>query len=135
MVEFRRRTRTPHSQDADVVLRARRGVCVGYANLFAEMCAFVNVECRVIGGDCITSDGGGPHAWNVLRLGGGAWYLCDPTWAAGHRSGAGDFVSCLDLQWWCTKPEVFIRTHLPDAVKWQLLEKPISKADFDKFRK
>jgi transglutaminase-like putative cysteine protease len=134
MVEFRRRSRTPGSQDPDVVLRDRKGVCVGYAQLFAEMCAFVQVECTTVCGDCITSDGGGPHMWNAVKLA-NHWCVCDPCWASGHRGEDGSFNSCLDMNWWCTTPDLFIKTHLPDAQKWQLLDKPISKADFQRYKR
>jgi hypothetical protein len=46
-----------------------------YANLFVEMCNVVGVRAVKVVGDCITSDGGGPHAWCALQLPNQSWFV------------------------------------------------------------
>jgi len=56
----------------------RRAVCQGYASLLYRMLLELNVDCRVFAGE--TS--GGPHAWNIIRVG-DLYYYADATWDSG----------------------------------------------------
>jgi len=53
-------------------------VCQGYALLFYRLVLTCGIDNRLIAGD-----GGGPHAWNAVRLG-SQYYLVDSTWDAPH---------------------------------------------------
>lgn len=53
-------------------------VCQGYANLYYRMCKESGIPARLIAG----LGQGGPHAWNIVRIG-GLWYNADATWDAG----------------------------------------------------
>lgn len=55
-------------------------VCQGYAVFFYRMALEEGIDARVI-----TGDGGGPHAWNIVRLD-GKYYNLDSTWDAGVYS-------------------------------------------------
>ncbi|MBO5837555.1 MAG: leucine-rich repeat protein [Oscillospiraceae bacterium] len=55
----------------------KTAVCQGYALLYYRMAEQCDVDTRVI-----TGDGGGPHAWNISKLG-DYYYNLDSTWDAG----------------------------------------------------
>ena len=57
----------------------KTAVCQGYASLFYRMSLDAGVDCRVISGDA-----GGPHAWNIVKLG-DKYYNLDSTWDAGRE--------------------------------------------------
>lgn len=49
--------------------------CQGYAQLTYKMLTEAGVECRIVTG----VSGGGPHAWNIVKVD-GKWYFLDCTW-------------------------------------------------------
>ena len=55
----------------------KTAVCQGYALLFYRLMLELDVDVRLIAGD-----GGGPHAWNIVKLG-DVYYNLDSTWDAG----------------------------------------------------
>lgn len=55
----------------------KTAVCQGYAVLFYRMMEEAGVDTRVVAGDA-----GGPHAWNISKLG-DKYYYSDSTWDAG----------------------------------------------------
>lgn len=120
---YRRNTKRVNATTKDV-LRRREAVCLGYAQLFAEMCQHAGLEAVVVDGH--SKQGAFPpdmeeadHAWNAVRIE-GKWQLLDVTWAAESR---GD-------QYFCTPPEAFIKEHLPVDPMWQLLNNPVSATHF-----
>jgi hypothetical protein len=121
----------PHDGDPNHVFRSRVGVCAGYAALLADLGKAAGEEILYITGDVRSHHSpmvGEPHAWNAAHIG-GVWYLIDPTWNAGlPKNGA--FVKSYKTEYLFTPPELFVLTHFPDKEKWQLLEKPISRAEF-----
>jgi len=74
---------------------------------------------------------GGDHAWNAVKIG-GQWQLLDVTWGAGFVDDDERFVRRYMPAFFATPPAFFILHHLPDDEQWQLLEKPVSKKEFDK---
>lgn len=60
-------------------------VCQGYAALFYLMCKQAGLESCIVSGDGETSDGWGPHAWNIVKLG-NVYYNVDSTWDAGFMA-------------------------------------------------
>ena len=65
-------------------------VCQGYANLFYRMALDWGVDARLIAGDA-----GGPHAWNIVKMG-DYYYNLDSTWDAGLRPNYMWFLKCPD---------------------------------------
>lgn len=72
-------------------------VCAGYAGLYSAIALKAGLECRVVGGhgkgygytamkpgDSIPPRDPTGHAWNAVRIDGGAWKLVDPCWGAGN---------------------------------------------------
>lgn len=49
-------------------------VCQGYATAIYRLLRELGISCRVVSGDA-----GGPHAWNMVRIG-SYYYLVDATW-------------------------------------------------------
>ena len=63
------------------------------------------------------------HMWNAVKLE-NVWKLVDSGWSSSEGEKNDDFYFCAD-------PAIFIRSHFPDDVKWQLLKEPVSKPEFD----
>ena len=72
----------------------RTCVCQGYALLMYRLMLEQGIDCRLIAGD-----GGGPHAWNIVRLG-DVYYNLDATWDAGHTPE--------EYQWFLLNEESFV---------------------------
>jgi len=70
-------------------LLRKRAVCMGIAQLYERLCTLCGIPCRVVigYGGAARPDGGGRHAWNMVRLdldGESRWYHCDPTYDLGR---------------------------------------------------
>jgi Transglutaminase-like superfamily len=119
-------------QSAAKVFAERKGVCAGYAHLFAELGRHAGVEVAYVVGDARSGLGGDlsglRHAWNAVRLG-GAWHLVDVTWDAGGRKGDA-FEKRYQSDYLLTPPQIFGLTHLPERPSWQLRPAPLSRGDF-----
>ena len=76
----------------------------------------------------------GQHSWNAVLVN-GAWRLVDCHWAArrlvGKKVTAENVRYELDEYYFMPDPNQLIFTHFPDDPSWQLLERPISLADFE----
>lgn len=120
------------------VLNDKKAVCAGYSQLFESLCDAAGLESVRIDGHgkgysyTPFSDTGrtSDHAWNAVKID-GRWRLVDPTWGAGHIDEVGGFVRQFDDYYFLTPPEEFIYTHLPDDPRWQLLERPLSKEEYE----
>lgn len=126
------RTRNFPPQDADTVFRTGTGVCAGYANLYSAMAQAAGMEAVVVVGHTRDLDGNlgssVGHAWNAIRID-GDWFLVDTTWDAGYLEGD-DFVPRLQSIYFLTPPSAFVGDHQPEDPAWQLLEEPLSRAEF-----
>jgi hypothetical protein len=122
----------PHADgDAQTVFRTRVGVCAGYAQLLTALGKVTGDEILYVVGDARSQRSpmeGEGHAWNAAKID-GQWYLIDVTWDAGHLEGSA-FVKKYSTEYLFTPPDQFAVTHFPDAPKWQLLEKPLSRTEF-----
>lgn len=113
-------------------LRHEKGVCADYSRLFQKMCTAAGLESVVISGISRKMSGrGGSHAWNAVKIG-EDWRLVDATWGAGFVDDDTErFVQRFTPAFFFTSPSLFLLNHLPDDEKWQLLEKPVSKVEFN----
>jgi transglutaminase/protease-like cytokinesis protein 3 len=105
-------------------------VCAGYAKLLVALGKVTGDEILYIVGDARSEDApmeGESHAWNAARIN-GVWYLIDATWDAG--GGDSVFKKQYSTDYLFTPPDQFAVSHFPDAAKWQLLERPLSRAEF-----
>jgi hypothetical protein len=114
------------------VLRSRKSVCEGYANLFRALCREAGVPVVKVPGKAkslgFLTGAGGAHTWNAVKLD-GSWRLVDATWGAGGIQGK-EFVKRFTDYHFLTPPDQFVFTHFPTEAKWQLLDEPVSAEAF-----
>jgi len=116
--------------------KKRKGVCEAYSGLFKSLGELVGLEVITISGDTkqiyykrpSDLDKGG-HAWNVFKDDDGRRVIVDATWGAGYMMNK-KFTRQLTLHWFDPQPEIFIFTHFPKEVEWQLLKKPVLRDEF-----
>lgn len=122
---------------AQKVLRRGVAVCEGYARLFKVLCQYAGVEAAVLNGYVRTNMDRSRerfrtnHTWNAVRID-SAWHLVDATWGAGFVTYADEFVQQQNDFYFLTPPEVMIRDHYPEDLRWTLMEQPPSLAEFRK---
>ena len=124
--------------DSASVLRHRTSVCAGYANLFDALGKAAGLQVHIINGYA-KGYGFEPgqqikdtnHAWNGVQVN-GEWFICEPTWGAGYLGADLMFHRSPDVSMFLMDPEYAICSHYPSDEQWQLLEKPISKEEFEK---
>ncbi|XP_066488341.1 kyphoscoliosis peptidase-like [Tiliqua scincoides] len=122
------------------VLQTRRGVCSGYAHLCHEMCKEAGLTCVEVSGygrgagchrgqTCLQKKSN--HMWNAVKLE-AQWFLLDACWGAGLVDAEKKlFIPRHEDFFFLTDPKHFVETHWPDEPAWQLLQPPISLADFE----
>eukprot|EP00741_Cyanophora_paradoxa_P008002 tig00001234_g7741.t1 len=136
-----------HESGAAVVLRRRRAVAAGYAELFVALAAGAGLEAALVAGY-----GKGPgyrvaarfdrhnHTWNAVRVA-GAWRLVDCCWGAGQLSADGaDWAPRFLEHYFLTPPHHFVADHLPLEPRWQLPDefppelgpRPLTRGDFER---
>lgn len=107
-----------------LVLKRKKAICDGYSRLFKTLCDYSGIEANIISGVAKGSLDSKPdsHAWNGVKLG-GKWYLLDPTWASGYVNLGDVFVKKYNDFYYLTDPEKLVVDHLPNELKWTLLDK------------
>lgn len=125
--------------DAESVLTDRVTTSEGYANLFEELCRASNVPARKVRG---FAKGYGyqmrqkipepNHTWNVIRVNGGKWFICDPTWGAGGVEKDMMFHRDPNTHQFMIPPSAAITNRFPVEEKWQFLDPPITKEAFER---
>ena len=127
-----------NSCDAESVLRQKVCVCAGYANLFEGLSKAAGLQIHTIDGYA-KGYGFEPgqqfkttnHAWNAVRVN-GEWFICEPTWGAGYLGNDLTFHRSPNVAMFLMDPEYAICSHYPVDQKWQLLDQPITKEEFEK---
>ncbi len=125
----------------DGVLRNRKSVCDGYASLIERLGKEAGLEIVSIDGYAkgynyfpgmeVTS-GVPNHAWNAVRID-GEWHLMDPTWGAGYISTReNEYVQRFEEHYFLTPPELFVADHLPTDPRWQLLDPPVTREEYER---
>jgi len=111
---------------ANTTLKLKRGVCHGYAMLYAVVAKKAGLQCEVVYGNAksVPADiGKAPtksnHAWNAVKVN-NQWKLLDVTWGAGGI--AGNSIN-YDDKYFFTSPDLFFKNHFPDDKKWLLTNK------------
>lgn len=124
-------TSNPGAQEADVVFARRSAVCAGYAKLAVALGKVTGDEILYVVGLARTDKVGGEgHAWNAAKIE-GRWYLMDITWDAGQGDGvATPFKKKYRTDYLFTPPKVFVADHLAERGDLQLLDNPISNAEW-----
>ncbi|MDX1476159.1 MAG: transglutaminase domain-containing protein, partial [Saprospiraceae bacterium] len=115
------------NRSAADVLRRRKAICFGYAQLLQQMCTVLDIPAHVISGYSNQSGRGNAsqapdHAWNAVCFN-DQWRLIDATWGAaqtGKRQNS-------QQAWLFVAPEEFLSSHLPAQPVWQLLDCPVDR--------
>ncbi len=112
---------------AEIVLLTKQTVCDGYARLFHVLCKLAGIQSEIVTGYARSSlnkpveNFGVNHCWNAVTID-RKWHLLDVTWASGYISSkTNEFVKDYDEKYFLTTPEVFLKDHYPDDVRWTLL--------------
>jgi hypothetical protein len=114
-----------------------------YAMVFDTLCNHAGLHSQIISGYAKGADyrpgqkftpGTNQHSWNAVYIY-GTWCLVDAHWAArriiGKQATTEDFHYQLDEYFFLPDPHQLIYTHFPDDGQWQLLENPVTKAEFE----
>jgi hypothetical protein len=118
---------------ANVIIKRKKAVCSGYAELFTKLCIKMGFQAYTVVGYTmlnkeIDEDG---HAWNAVQLSNGQWKLFDPMWGAGSLS-KGKFSKGVNDRYFMVDPATFLKTHMPFDPTWQLMDYPIKAEAFYK---
>lgn len=108
------------------VMANRRGVCQGYATVFAQLCREMNITAQLVGGEAYVPafNNSGAHAWVAAKVNGN-WWLFDPTWGAGYVN-QGHYVRERNYDEFHPDPASYATDHLPSDPLWQLLSGPLT---------
>ena len=117
---------------ATQILRTKQGVCTDFSLLLYQLFQTAGLPVRIVTGYAKgqSDQAGTPiqfinHQWNMVFLE-GKWQPLDATWASTNNG-----TRPLNLYYFLTPPARFIATHFPDDPADQLVENPLSKAEFD----
>jgi len=119
------------------ILRRKKALCQGYAELFAAMGQRAGLEVEIIDGYSKGTRTASPalnkpdHAWNAIRIE-GKWHLLDATWEASLTQKEHLFAPGGRESYFLTPPLVFLQDHLPTMPMWQLIHCPIEPEAFRK---
>lgn len=124
---------------AEDALKNKRGVCEGYSGLFEQLARAAGITVVKISGFAKGygyAAGGAVgsvpnHAWNAVKVN-GDWKLLDCTWGAGYIGDDRKFHREFNPHYFFTPPAEFVFDHLPEEQKWQLLDRPRSKDEYQK---
>ncbi|KAF9541349.1 hypothetical protein EC957_003127 [Mortierella hygrophila] len=124
-------------QGPEYVLRSRKAVCEGYANLFIALAEPAGLQVQKVigvarGVDVQIGDErlGSPHAWNAVRIH-GEYLLIDSTWGAGVCDlGTRSFKKLFRPFFFLLRPNRLIYTHWPNKPEQQFLNPPIHENVF-----
>lgn len=120
-------------QRSRVVLKSKKAVCEGYANLFCDLCDAVGIKAIRVTGATKNMHGRIPrigHAWNLVRAD-GQWGLMDPTWGAGTVDDeAQKFIREFHEEFFFAAPAFMAKNHFPYDPLYQLSAQPINFQQF-----
>lgn len=121
-------------QDYISVLKNKKAVCAGYANLFNQMCKLASIESIGISG---YSKGFGykgyigsnpDHDWNAVKIN-NKWFLIDVTWDAGHVDRK-TYIKNYSTDYLFLDSRPFLYSHLPEEDKYQFYAPVINSSQF-----
>lgn len=131
------RSGRPGDPSPEAVLQRGKSVCEGFARLAEALGNAMGLEVQVVTGwskgygyaPGQKFDGPTNHAWDAVRIA-GRWRLMDPTWGAGYLDESLKFVRQFQEHYFLTDPQQFVFDHLPENPRWQLLEPPLTAAEY-----
>jgi len=134
----------PSAAQLNYVLRYKKGVCSGYANLLKYFCDAFAIESQIVVGYARTGRKDvfldqhslrSNHAWNAVNIN-GKWRLIDATWATGNADMSNEekpvFKKDFNEIYYFTDPEKLKLNHFPDKKEFQFADNSIDKRTFRK---
>jgi len=121
-------------QSAPTVLKYKKGVCQGYANLFIELAEQAGLEAIFVTGNTKKQRGRIPrtgHAWNVVKID-EEWKIIDATWGAGAADSNSPNATKNQEKFFLSDPSELILSHFPNDPVFQLSPNPVLFAEFEK---
>jgi hypothetical protein len=123
--------------DAEAVLRRGAAVCAGFSDLFTALARAAGLEAESIHGYAKgvghrageRVGGRVNHAWNAVKID-GTWQLVDCTWGAGTIEN-GVYTKRFSSFYFLAPPRAFAWMHFPDESRWQLVDPPLTLAEFE----
>ncbi len=118
------------SQLPSTVLKNRKAVCHGYADLFRNLCLLSGIPSYLVSGYSRDNNVFSPegHTWNLIFVD-RKWQQVDVTWAAGFIDEA-NWVKEFSLKYFLSDKDTFLQEHYPFDPMWQLQEQPIKLSSF-----
>ncbi len=125
---------------AEGVLRSKKAVCAGFADLYTELGLRMGLRIKTVigyakgfgyseGEDFDDSN----HAWNAIQMD-GKWRIFDATWGQGYGiSGSnGQLVSVkqFNADWFAVEPEYAIFSHYPENPADAFLSTKLSLSEY-----
>ena len=122
--------------NADDCFDHRRGVCQAYCELFYRIAEAVGIRVEIVSGTSrdIWGNVGGGHAWLFAYTRPDWGILIDPTWDAGSVSNGSFSFRKHPGSWFAVDAEWMILRHFPKDESYQLLDKPMSRSEFESLR-
>lgn len=119
------------------VYRKRVAVCGGYVALFQRLARESGLQAEPILGYAKgftyrpgASTKRANHSWLAVRID-GRWGLVDPTWGSGFVKGS-RFEPHFSWNYFLIGPDELVLSHYPEEKRWQLLDRPLSRSDFER---
>lgn len=120
---------------AERACKSQIGVCLDYAKLYVHTARLLGLESVMVVGYSkpdkkkVVDTEHADHAWVLVKVA-DHWRIADPTWSGtGIWQGARK-AGTIDTTWYDIEPHVALVTHLPAAPMFQLLDRPMSMAEF-----
>lgn len=124
------------SQVFKKLVKEKKTICTGYAQLVKTLANLANINCEIIDGygrteNTIESEFNIPnHSWNAVQLN-KKWYLCDATWSSGsYNLNNYSFEFNYNNGYFLANPEFFAKNHFPSDSNWLLLKEKTNLTDF-----
>lgn len=120
---------------ADNTFYSRKGICIGYAALFNELCAKLHVKSEIISGTAKTKATNNlaslvvNHAWNKVTIDHKS-YLIDTTWSVVRIPNANGYIKEINYDYFMMDPHLFIKDHYPNNYNDSLVPNKISGIEF-----
>jgi transglutaminase/protease-like cytokinesis protein 3 len=132
--------RRPKLQTVKKVLKRKKAVCGGYANLYKALATSAGLTCESISGFAKNSyddigrwQNSTNHAWNAVKIN-NKWQLLDVTWGSGYvDEDCKKFTRRFNEIYFLPNPEQLIVDHFPENPEWQLIAEKVEKKDFFNF--
>lgn len=130
VAEWKKQTPDPVNQTPHTVIRKKKAVCHGYADLFRYLSHRSGIPCYLVSGYTRTDGKFTPegHTWNVVYVN-GAWKHVDVTWGAGAVEN-GKYIHEFSLRYFLADKDTFLSEHYPFDPMWQLQEFPAKLGAF-----